>query len=499
MRTLRRVLWLAALIAALVCHPALGEDNVPAARALLVGCDRFVTKPDVYPSSINNVYAMQEAFQQSLVPLEGIYLATEGVTTKDELIFQIRAAFSGSAQGDTNYLYISTHGEYDGVGEPALLLSDGVTQGRITASELQQALDPIPGTKVLLIDACNSGAFIGKGQKDFPGEVHFLGDSYRVLCSGGALEESWYWSTDDEATGRQGAFYFTQALSQALSPKYDTPADSNRDGQITLNEVYQYLLKNHATSTPQIYPQESDFVLLRYDTKEHPPASSLSPIRDIVFSDTWLDAAGDSLTIEFTALRPVRVAYQVVYYLNGAWRFDQAQMLYDNAEQFGQFGDEKGAIAAGRKVRSLTLKPQEADTSGYALVQLVSIDRGRLTVHAGRILCVSPGYGMPDVSVSTWEQYSLSQARELPVFIGHQTPCRLSVAVVDEKGQVIKRLCHLQSTRPIGTGQQGSMLYWDATDKKGQKVAPGTYYLRVSGVLSDVSYTTLSTPVVVTE
>ena len=39
------------------------EDSVRRERALLIGVDEFVTQPSAYPSSTNNVYAMQEMFQ----------------------------------------------------------------------------------------------------------------------------------------------------------------------------------------------------------------------------------------------------------------------------------------------------------------------------------------------------------------------------------------------------------------------------------------------------
>lgn len=48
------------------------EDSVRRERALLIGVDEFVTQPSAYPSSTNNVYAMQEMFQAAAEPLEKI-------------------------------------------------------------------------------------------------------------------------------------------------------------------------------------------------------------------------------------------------------------------------------------------------------------------------------------------------------------------------------------------------------------------------------------------
>ena len=495
--------WLLTLIgvSALLLAMPIASAQARVNRALLVGMDQFVTKASTYPSSINNVYAMQAAFQGSLEPFGAILIPDQPISSGEALAALIRQTFSEAAEDDVSYFYISTHGVYDGVSEPALLLSDGTTEARMTARELEAAFDGIAGTKVLLIDACNSGAFIGKGESDFPAEVAFLGNDFKVLCSSGAHEESWYWSTADSEDDRQrqGAFYFTQALAQSLSATCNTPADQNRDGAVTLSELYEYLLKNHAASTPQVYPQTDDFVVFRYDPAVSLPASQTSPIQDVTFSGTVLGNGGGDVSVEFTAVRPVRVAYQVVYYRGGQWRFGEAKLMYDMEEQFGAAGDQAGAVSAGRKARTISLKPQSAGNYGYVLVQLVTRENGKLTVHAGRILCVPPASGRLDVAVSSPDLYRVSDERELPIFVRHKYPCQLSVAIVDAQGTIVRRLCHRQSTRPLGLEPAGSTFYWDGTDKKGDPVPPGTYYVRASGAMDELSYTTIGAAMQVLE
>ena len=256
----------------------------------------------------------------------------------------------------------------------------------MTPRMLQNAFNGVLGTKVILLDACYSGAFIGKGMRKQPKDVYFLGDDFKVLVSSGAREESWYWNTAEQpemaSDGyQQGAFYFTQALSQCLSPRYGYPADANRDGKITLRELYRALMENHAASTPQVYPQEDDFVVFCYDVAEaDADTAERSPIGDVTFSSTTLSAADPRLTLEFIVRRPVRVAYQIVNQRNGKWRFDEARLLYDDVEQYTAFGDEQGAISPGRKVRTLSMNLGDGQTSGYVMVQLVSIEDGKLTV-----------------------------------------------------------------------------------------------------------------------
>ena len=458
------------------------EDSVRRERALLIGVDEFVSQPSAYPSSTNNVYAMQEMFQAAAEPLEKILVPDAPVTSVQQLTELIQRVFGGAEAGDVSYLYISTHGLYDpenGV-EPALLLSDGQTENHLTPEELEAAFDGISGTKVLILDACNSGAFIGKGMTEWDEPPCFLGDDFKVITSSGAREESWYWSAGEDAKQeeRQGAFYFTQALCDALSAACGYPADQNHDGSITLKEIYDYLLLNHAASTPQVYPQnDDDFVIFRYDPSEPLPTGlKRSPIMDVTFSDLVLDQDSREITIEYIAMRPVRVAYQLVYRREGRWEFENAQLIYDDSERFSAFGDQEGAVSAGWKQRTLRLDELADDAYGYALVQLVSIDRGKLRVHAGRVLCVLPEEEPPAPTMEISGSFAPETGRELAVFVGHNSPCTLSVAILDEEGQVVERLCHRRSTRPMGLA--GTTLYWDGKQRDGSPAPAGTYRVR---------------------
>lgn len=300
-----------------------------------------------------------------------------------------------------------------------------------------------------------------------------------MIASSGAREESWYWSAgeDEPQNDRQGAFYFTQALCDALSAACGYPADQNHDGSITLKELYDYLLLNHAASTPQVYPQNDDFVVFRYDLSEPLPTGlSRSPIMDVTFSDLILDRDSREITIEYIAMRPVRVAYQLVYRREGRWEFENAQLIYDDSERFSAFGDQEGAVSAGWKQRTLRLDELADDAYGYALVQLVSIDRGKLRVHAGRVLCVLPEEEPSAPTVEISGSFAPKTGRELAVFVGHNSPCSLSVAILDEEGQVVERLCHRRSTRPMGLA--GTTLYWDGSLRDGSPAPAGTYRVR---------------------
>lgn len=382
-----------------------------AARALLIGVDEFVSKPSTAPSSFNNVTAMRDMFDSAAQKPVSVVQPTSPVTSAGQLTEWIRTAFGAATAQDVSYLYISTHGVYAPPQEPMLLFSDGVTECGVTPAELERAFDGILGVKVLILDACNSGAFIGKGMAQVPQKRYFQREDFKVLTSSGAMEESWYWSADrggQEASsvpGRQGNFYFTQALTQSLSPRFGYPADRNSDGSVTLAELYEYLLLNHAASTPQVYPQTDDFAVFRYDTAQ-PLPDDLSPVMDITFSGTLLSRDSRQISIEFIATRPVRVAYQIVYQREGKWQFDTAQLIYDGAERYTAFGDRAGAVSPGRKVRTLTIDELPGESHGYVLVQLVTLDHGKLTVQAGRVISIPPETGDMRLSAQTDATFS---------------------------------------------------------------------------------------------
>lgn len=468
-----------------------------AERALLIGVDDFVSRPSAYPSSTNNVYSMQTLFQSAARPLKALLIPSEPVASVDMLTQLIQTTFAGAGEYDISYLYLSTHGVYDPESgqPPVLLLSDGQTESGLTPAQLEAAFDGIAGTKVIILDACNSGAFIGKGMSTLPKETAFQRDDFKVLTSSGALEESWYWSTADSAEHNrpQGAFYFTQALAQGMSAASGYPADQNRDGSITLSELYSYLLKNHAASTPQVYPQNDGVVVFRYDPADPPPTGlRLAPITDVTFSGAMLSRDNPQISIEFTATRPIQVAYQIVYQRDGKWEFENAQLIYDGAERFTAYGDQPGAISAGRKVRAINLGNLPGESHGYVLVQLVAIDQGKLTVHAGRVVCIPPEDARMPLTASISPELDPDSGREMSIFIGHDYPCALSVAIVDENEQVVHRVCHRQSTRPMQITPNGSVFYWDGFLKDGSPAAPGTYRVRAQAHWNDATVTVLS-------
>ena len=83
------------------------------------------------------------------------------------------------------------------------------------------------------------------------------------------------------------------------------------------------------------------------------------------------------------------------------------------------------------------------------------------------------------------------------MFVKHACPCQLSVSIINTQGETVRRLCHRQSTRPLGIVPEGSTFYWDGLDKTGDVVKPGDYLIRVEAYLGDEQVTVDSSPVTV--
>ncbi|MBQ7455253.1 MAG: caspase family protein [Clostridia bacterium] len=450
----------------LLCLRALAED-APVRRALLVGCDSFVSHEDISPSATSNVERMARLLDTDARGYEVVLRMDAGVGGAQQLAAAIEAAFYGAEEGDVSLLYICTHGMYDRISyEPLLAVSDGKTEENITASWLRDALERIPGQKILILDACNSGAFIGKGALDDRAANAFAGTNCQVLTSAGAYENSFLWH--DRAS--LGGGYFTQELCEGLrSHAYDL----NADGEVTLSELYGGLLECHGASTPQIYPQQSDAVWYAYDPLSG--GAGERPLDGLVLDSAVMRGGEDTLYFSFTVRRPVRVQYQIIYYRGGEWRFDAPQIIEDaeNAD---------GALSPGRKQRSVTLERGEESPYGYVLLQVVA-QEGRYAMLAGsRLIAVQPDEGLPLLRLRCADSFAPDAGEELSILVRHALPCSLTVRVLDGDGALVRRLAYKTPSRPNGTAQEASFFYWDGRNEAGEMAPAGLYTIEVSTV-----------------
>ena len=457
-------------------------------RALLIGCDRFLSQQDTTPSSMNNVQMMADALSGGDLALEVLLTRPEGLSSTGDLAAMILDAFSMADEDDVSLFYLSTHGVWDGGADSLrLLLSDGQRESAVTPWQLRTMFDQINGTKVLMIDACHAGAMLGKGVNDVMQNT-FSGRDYIVLCSSGGAEQSWFWSGDIDGERLAGAGYFSGALVRAISLLGGYGADDNRDGAITLTELKRYLLDHHGASTVRTYPEQSDFPVFTYDVSSYTGRSRDALIEGVSFESDVLTAEDPTVYFSFNVVKRVQVAYQLVYHRDGRWDFDNAELIYDNNGDFSSWPKAGQTLSMGMKERAITISREDAGSSGYALLQLMTIERGVPSVVSSRVLCVPPDHGDPEISINAPYFFAPEDGEELTFNVLHAFPCELTITVEDMEGSTIRRICSRQGSRPEQLNPMGSSFTWDGLTNQGDLAEEGLYRIRVKAYVGGEKY-----------
>ena len=208
--------------------------------------------------------------------------------TKAEIIAKMEDLFKSSSESDVNYLYLTCHGGENGK------IAIGSDKTSFSGWELASILKQYKGKFVVMVDCCYSGKIIDVGESDekvaskseekFDEQAFLAGFStgnlaskngemldskFLVLCASWKGEKSYslvgigslatrYWAM---GTG------WDSLQNRMISPM----ADTNTNGKITLEELYQYsypLVLEAASSSNKeqhvsVYPENSQFVLFQ--------------------------------------------------------------------------------------------------------------------------------------------------------------------------------------------------------------------------------------------
>ncbi len=347
-------------------------------RCLLIGCDRFVSMPGTEPASANNVETMEALLADFLPEGTEISRQVNGPGSVEGFGQLAADTFREAKQADTSLIYLSNHGVLKTEAEEQemfLLLSDGETEGKLSPEALRNALEKIPGRKILILDACHSGAVIGEG---WDGPNPFEGSGCLVLCSSSAQEDSWFWNTEtDEYTGTG---YFTAAMDRALRASDPKQIDPDGNGEVSLKELAERLRGIHGASTVCCWPEESEEKLFRIPADRKTGAR----LQGVSFGEAERDGDAVILPIRFRAGERVRIIYQLVPGRNGKWDFEHAVRLPDREKT----GLIRGLLSPGEKERKIRLTAGSLGEDGRALLQIVSYVGDAMTpsVEAGTVI-----------------------------------------------------------------------------------------------------------------
>ena len=473
MRLQKRALFLLPLFFCILIAAHSRAEEPSVRRALLIGCDHFLTQASTEPAAARNVAMLSESLLTDAQGYERILLKSDSVADADGLRAAVQEAFAGVGDGDVSLIYIATHGLYsfeNPLEQCALVLSDGVRENRVTALALKEILDAVPGKKVLILDACHSGAFVGKGMS-YPdaGPGVFADPDYRVLCSAGGSEDSWYWHSEDDGDPnvRHGASYFATVLSHLLRPS--SPADVNRDGRVTLSEMLSCLRRDYAASTPQAYPENDDFVLY-FDGASQ---ADESVIRSLQLDSNVITSADPSVRFTFAQTVPSDVYYEIVYRRDNAWDFAGAQMIADR-------DTAADAGTPGMKRRELTLAGLDETSFGYLMLLVITKPEGHAELQASALISVQSSLAAEEIECLTDRAFTPGIGQEASILILHSKPCSLSVAILDPEGKAIRYLGFSEPSRPQGF--DGTSIVWDGKKTDGTPADPGLYTVRVTAL-----------------
>ena len=460
----------------LLCLTLLCLFSFPASaqtRALLVACSDFITQPDLGSEISGNLHMLASALLGAAPTLDSLSIEDGTIGTPQALANAIDSAFTEAKEDDLSLLYLCTHGILSSAddGQSYLLLGNGKTETPLSSDELYHLLSPIQGDKLLILDACFSGALLGRNASEPTNafslqanpqsfESPFLKDaSMHVLTSASSSESSWYY--DGEGLQSGAVSYFASALSSGLGLYGSAEADLNGDRQVTLAEMHRYLVTAVPSSSSQLLSSRADSLLMPMAQG----AMLSRPLSSFSYGSSLLRADDPTLDFSYTVTKETMVQYRLVEYEDGAWNWSEAQTFLD--------GD--APIAPGRHQRSLTLPTVKETDSGYLMLQVFSVSDSGLLLCSERLIAVQPVLDAPSMTLRAPQRFEMPGTSEIAVTASVGVPAEITVTVHDESGAVVRRLCAGQLTRPAD--QNTLSLFWDGRDSEGSIVPSGRYVL----------------------
>ncbi|HSK67887.1 MAG TPA: caspase family protein [Candidatus Limnocylindria bacterium] len=450
------------------------RSEAPRLRALLVASDDFVTMPDTTPSSYNNAVSIRRALLRDVRGYARIRVSLNEALDAAGFAALAAEAFADARDGDMSLLYLSTHGlRFPGSEDFFALLSDGISETLLSGRDIRDALAGIPGTKVVILDACYSGAAIRKGMETPYAASPYADGDFKVLASAGGEEPSFLWS-DGSGTVRGGS-YFAQALAGGLTPLGAAPADMDRDGEVTLAELFAHQSLSYGASTPQAYPEGDPFVVFAYAPGRPQDAAPL--LSGLVAEPRAISGPHDTVDVSYTLHESARIAYQLVYQRDGEWRFTAPQSI-----------SEDGVLPPGRRMARLRLQPRLSGLSGYVLLFIVSVVEDRAEPLASVLLTVRAAPLEEPPRLDAVPAFDPSQGEEASFILRHPGPVSITADVVDEGGARVMRLMTDVPSRPMHLADEGTPITWNGRLRDGQAAPPGTYRLAVTAFAGGETY-----------
>ncbi|MEM8610777.1 MAG: caspase family protein [Cyanobacteria bacterium P01_H01_bin.105] len=244
--------------------------------AILIGVNEYQDKNNYgnLQVCIKDVIAIKKQLIKSGYDQRYIQLLTDdaGETpSRNNIVTTTKAIADATEPDDLLLFYYSGHGDEMG-GESYLLACDGqypaLEDTAISISRIKSILEEASArAKVLIVDACHSGADIGgKGAKKMSAEflrnVFEQAEGFAILSSCKQGQVSYEWRAQNRSA-------FTHFLLEALAGK----ADLDNKGFVSVQDVNRFVVdevklwaaQNKLSQTPTLeYTVAGDIILARY-------------------------------------------------------------------------------------------------------------------------------------------------------------------------------------------------------------------------------------------
>ena len=188
--------------------------------------------------------------------------------TREGILSQIAEVFSEAGEEDVSLLYYSGHGIDSDIQEERGSLLGADNMGYVTPRELREALDQIPGRKIVIIDACFSGNMLLSASRSSGPQSRaesaermtnaiiqaFSRRTRSGLASGGYFVLT-ACAEDEECFEDVVAGKVMGLFTHALVVGARGAADSNGSGSLSLQELYSYTTETvDGPQHVQVYP-----------------------------------------------------------------------------------------------------------------------------------------------------------------------------------------------------------------------------------------------------
>ena len=414
-------------------------------RALLVACREFLSAPSLGYDSSANLQTLAACLNLSGVKGEHILLEDGTISSPSILSEAAQQAFSGADENDLCLLYLCTHGFPD----PYLLLSDGQSEEPLTPRELHALLSPLPGKKMLILDACSSGAFLESSDSPL-----INAPSITVLTSCGAEERSWYSAGKHLSTGTLS--YFVHAFCAGLGLYGHPEADADENGEISPTELLLHLMDTCVLSTPRVSQAFASSPALPV---VHSPLPERA-LTDFSFGPQLLSPDNPEILLSCTVRRDTAIQYRLVEYQNGEWNWPDSSLI------------SGGVAKAGRLSKTLSLQGTEA--GDYYALQVYAMEKGYAALCASRLFAIHAPF--PNSYSSS---YSYEQMPSGTLQIHLASPALITCKLVTPTGKIQSVLCQSHLFLPSRDGYvtlypdisnfsneaNKNMLWWVAIDQ----------------------------------